>query len=41
VVNHGADDGILDLAVVQVDADFIADVGTAYTAHQYLWSESL
>jgi hypothetical protein len=25
-VNHGANDGILDLAVVQVDADFVADL---------------
>jgi len=32
VMNHGPDDGILDLAVVQVHADFIADVEFA------LWS---
>lgn len=25
VMNHGPDDGILDLAVVQVDADFVTD----------------
>jgi len=26
ILNHGANDGILDFAVVQVDADFVADL---------------
>ena len=25
ILNHGADDSILDFAVMQIDADFIAD----------------
>ena len=29
VLDHGANDGILDFAVVQVDADFVADLKLA------------
>jgi len=30
MLNHGANDGVFNLAVVQIDADFVADLEFAF-----------
>ena len=30
MLNHGANDGIFNLAVVQIDADFVADLNSRF-----------